>query len=67
MPLFVISNSYLILLEKLLEKEKAHAWKKFKTKSQGQISHTTYSRNIKWQKCVGMGLNGFIFKKINQK
>ena len=32
MPLFVISNSYLILLEK----EKAHAWKKFKTKSQGQ-------------------------------
>ena len=27
--------------------------------------HTTYSWNIKWQKCAGMGLNGFIFKKIN--
>ena len=28
--------------------------------------HTTYSWNIKWQKCAGMGLNGFIFKKINE-
>ena len=27
--------------------------------------HTTYSWNIKQQKCAGMGLNGFIFKKIN--
>ena len=25
--------------------------------------HTTYSWNIKWQKCAGMDLNGFIFKK----
>ena len=25
--------------------------------------HTTYSLNIKWQKCAGMDLNGFIFKK----
>ena len=29
--------------------------------------HTTYSWNIKWQKCAGMSLNGFIFKKINEK
>jgi hypothetical protein len=28
--------------------------------------HTTYSWHIKWQKCAGMGLNGFIFKKINE-
>ena len=28
--------------------------------------HTTYSWNIKLQKCAGMGLNGFIFKKINE-
>ena len=28
--------------------------------------HTTYSWNIKWQKCAGIGLNGFIFKKINE-
>ena len=28
--------------------------------------HTTYSWNIKWQKCEGMGLNGFIFKKRNE-
>ena len=27
-------------------------------------AHTTYSWNIKWQKCVRMGLNGFIFKKL---
>ena len=32
---------------------------------QVKILHTTYSWNIKWQKCVGMSLNGFIFKKIN--
>ena len=25
--------------------------------------HTTYSWNIKWQKCAGIGLNGFILKK----
>ena len=29
-------------------------------------THTTYSWNIKWQKCEGMGLNDFIFKKINE-
>ena len=29
--------------------------------------HTTYSWNIKWQKCAGMGLNGFIYKKIKLK
>ena len=29
------------------------------------LLHTTYSWNIKWQKCAGMGLNGFIFRKIN--
>ena len=28
-----------------------------------QILHTTYSWNIKWQKCTGMGFNGFVFKK----
>ena len=28
-------------------------------------SHTTYSWNIKWKKWTGMGLNGFIFKKVN--
>ena len=29
--------------------------------------HTTYSWNIKWQKCAGAwGLNGFIFKKIKK-
>ena len=28
--------------------------------------HTAYSSNIKCQKCAGMGLNGFIFKKINK-
>ena len=33
--------------------------------SRGEPRHTTYSWNIKWQKCSGMGLNGFIFKKIN--
>ena len=26
-------------------------------------THTTYSWNIKWQKCAHMGFNGFIFKK----
>ena len=26
--------------------------------------HTAYNWNIKCQKCAGMGLNGFIFKKI---
>ena len=29
------------------------------------IAHPTYSKNIKCQKCGGMGLNGFMFKKIN--
>ena len=29
------------------------------------IWHTTYSWNIKWQKCAGMGLNGFIFENMN--
>ena len=29
--------------------------------------HTTYSWNIKWKKCAGMGLNGFIFKKNKWK
>ena len=28
--------------------------------------NSTYSWNIKWQKCARMGLNGFIFKKINE-
>ena len=28
--------------------------------------HTTYSWNIKWQKCAGIGLNGFILEKINE-
>ena len=28
--------------------------------------HTTHIWNIKWQKYAGMGLNGFIFKKINK-
>ena len=27
--------------------------------------HSTYSWNIKWQKCARMGLNGFIFKKLD--
>ena len=31
------------------------------------ISHTAYSWNNKCQKCAEMGLNGFIFKKINKK
>ena len=33
---------------------------------QVKILHTTYSWNIKRQKCAGMGLNGFIFKKISE-
>ena len=37
---------------------KWHSWK--------DEDHTTYSWNIKWQKCAPMGLNGFIFKKINK-
>ena len=28
--------------------------------------HTTYSWNIKWQKCAGISLNDFILKKINE-
>ena len=28
--------------------------------------HTTYSWNIKWQNCAGMGLNGFKLKKMNE-
>ena len=32
-----------------------------------KVIHTTYSWNNKWQKCAGMGLNGFIFKRINEK
>ena len=28
------------------------------------LLHTTYSWNIKWQKCAGMGLNGFTFKNL---
>ena len=31
------------------------------------LSHTAYSWNNKCQKCAGMGLNGFIFRKINKK
>ena len=31
-----------------------------------RIRHTTYSWNIKWQKCALIGLNGFVFKKINK-
>ena len=34
--------------------------------SRSIVLHTTYSWNIKWQKCAGMGLSGFIFKKINE-
>ena len=30
------------------------------------ITHTAYSYSNKCQKCAGMGLNGFIFKKINK-
>ena len=30
------------------------------------IDHTAYNWNNKSQKCAGMGLNGFIFKKINK-
>ena len=29
-------------------------------------SHSAYSLNIKCQKCAGIGLNGFIIKKINK-
>ena len=29
-----------------------------------QANHTTYSWNIKWQKCARMGLNGFHIKCI---
>ena len=28
-----------------------------------EVCHTTYSWNIKWQKCAHMGLNGFVLKK----
>ena len=38
----------------------------FYTAKSRQGLHTTYSWNIKWQKCAGMGLNGFIFKEINE-
>ena len=30
------------------------------------ITHSAYKWNIKCQKCAGMGLNGFILKKINE-
>ena len=30
------------------------------------LPHTTYGWNIKYQKCAGMGLNGFTLKKINE-
>ena len=29
-------------------------------------THSTYNWNIKWQKSEGLGLNGFIFNKINE-
>ena len=29
-----------------------------------ETMHTAYNWNIKCQKCAGMGLNGFIFRKI---
>ena len=32
-----------------------------------QPRHTTYRKNIKNEKCAGIGLNGFIFQKINKK
>ena len=38
---------------------------KRKVDALAESSHTPYSRNIKWQKCEGMDLNGFILKKIN--
>ena len=32
-----------------------------------EILHTTYSWNIKWQKCAGMGLNNLCLKKMKTK
>jgi hypothetical protein len=29
--------------------------------------HTTYIKNNNHEKCAGIGLNGFIFKKMNKK
>jgi hypothetical protein len=30
------------------------------------VLHPTYSKNIQCQKCAGIRLNGFIFRKMNQ-
>ena len=40
-------------------------WKKLEKRGLNDM-HSTYSWNIKWQKCARMDLNGFIFKKINK-
>ena len=52
--LFLVTETYIQLMHQLQ-----------KELSQYYSIHTTYSWNIKWQKCAGMGINGFIFKKIN--
>ena len=37
----------------------------FEYKTVAERSHTTYRKNNNLEKCAGLGLNGFIFKKIH--
>ena len=38
----------------------------FEYKTVAERSHTTYRKNINLEKCAGLGLNGFIPKKLIQ-
>ena len=45
--------------------EPAQSHYKLNQKSvQGDLGHTPYKKNINYEKCAGIGLNGFILKKI---
>ena len=52
-----------------LKRKQKNTWKmnEFEYKTVAERSHTTYRKNINLEKCAGLGLNGFIPKKINTK
>ena len=60
-----------ILFFKQKKKQENHCYLKIEENIFGpdnwqQEPHSAYRKNIKCQKCAGMGLNGFILKKINE-
>ena len=48
--------------------EPAQSHYKLNQKSvQGDLGHTPYKKNINYEKCAGIGLNGFIFEITDEK